>query len=75
MPAVLQLPDSIGVVSRCRELAPRVGALRQHHSLNVLGMEALAAAKHLDADDFLRAPSPKLQAALSREGLSVRLGG
>ncbi len=73
MVAVMQLPDSIGLMS-LRELAPRMGRLRQHHSLNVLGMEALAAAKHLDADVFLRATSPQLQAALSREGLSVKVG-
>ena len=69
----MQLPDSIGLIS-LRELAPQMGELRRHHSLNVLGMEALAAAKRLDADVFLSAASPKLQAALAREGLSVRIG-
>jgi hypothetical protein len=64
--AVLQLPDHIELVS-LRELAPLMGQLRSHHSLNVLGMEALAAAVHLGADVFLSADSPRLQAALTEE--------
>ena len=69
--AVMQLPDAIGLVS-LRELGPLMGGLRRYHSLNVLGMEALAAAKYLDADVFLRSASPQLQAALAHEGLSVQ---
>lgn len=69
----MQLPDSIGLLN-LRELAPEMGQLRRRHSLNLLGMEALAAAEHLDADVFLSAASPQLQAALSREGLSVQVG-
>jgi hypothetical protein len=72
MAAVLQLPDSVGLVS-LRELAPIIGELRRDHSLNVLGMEAIAAAKYLDADVFLRVTSPRLQAALAHEGISVQL--
>ncbi len=70
--AVMQLPDAIGLVS-LRELAPLMGGLRQDHSLNVLGMEALASAKYLHADVFLHTESPRLQAALAREGLSAQL--
>ncbi|MHB1533114.1 MAG: hypothetical protein ACYC1D_00585 [Acidimicrobiales bacterium] len=70
--AVMQLPGPIGLVS-LRELAPLMGRLRRDHSLNVLGMEALAAAKYLDADVFLRTATPRLQAALAHEGLSVQL--
>ncbi|MHB1710054.1 MAG: hypothetical protein ACYCV7_01425 [Acidimicrobiales bacterium] len=69
---VMQLPDAIGLVS-LRELAPLMGGLRRRHSLNVLGMEALAAAEYLDADVFLHTTSPQLQAALAYEGLSVQL--
>lgn len=70
--AVMQLPDAIGLVS-LRELAPLMGGLRRRHSLNVLGMEALAAAKYLDADVFLHTASPQLQTALAYEGLLVQL--
>ena len=68
----MQLPAAIGLVS-LRDLAPLMGGLRRDHSLNVLGMEALAAAKYLHADVFLRTASPQLQAALAHEGLSVHL--
>lgn len=70
--AVMQLPDAIGLVS-LRELAPLIGQLRREHSLNILGMEALAAASYLHADVFLHAPSPRLQAALTLEHLSVQV--
>lgn len=70
--AVMQLPDAIGLVS-LRELAPIMGQLRRDHSLNVLGVEALAAAKYLHADVFLDAASPKLQAALALEHVSVQV--
>ncbi|MDQ6784429.1 MAG: hypothetical protein M3063_13510 [Actinomycetota bacterium] len=68
----MQLPGPIGLVS-LRELAPLMGRLRRDHSLNVLGMEALAAAKYLEADVFLRTATPQLQAVLAHEGLSVQL--
>ncbi len=70
--AVMQLPDAIGLV-RLRELAPVIGQLRQDHSLNVLGMEALAAARYLHAEVFLKAESPKLQTALALEHLAVQV--
>lgn len=69
---VMRLPDAIGLVS-LRELAPIMGQLRQDHSLNVLSMEALAAARYLHADVFLNAESPKLQAALALEHLAVQV--
>jgi len=68
--ALLELPDPIGLVS-LRELAPRIGHLRRHHDLNILGMEALAAAVHLEADVYLSAASPRLEAALRAEGRQV----
>ncbi len=70
--AVMQLPNDIGLVS-LRQLAPVIGQLRQDHSLNVLGMEALAAASYLRADVFLKTESPKLQAALALEHLAVQV--
>jgi hypothetical protein len=70
--ALLELPDRIGLVS-LRELAPVIGQLRNRHDLNVLGMEVLAAALHLEADVYLSAPSPLLQEALIRESRLVRI--
>lgn len=68
----MELPQSVGLVS-LRDLAPRIGSLRNEHSLNLLGIEALAAAKHLGADVFLSARSPRLEASLQREGLVVQV--
>ncbi|MFN3219445.1 MAG: hypothetical protein ACE367_23390 [Acidimicrobiales bacterium] len=68
--ALLVLPESIGLLS-LRDLGPSIGWLRERHQLNILGMEALAAAVHLDAVVQLSARSPKLEAALEAEGLTV----
>ncbi len=68
--ALLELPPSIGLLS-LRELGPAIGTLRRSHSLNVLGMEALAAAISLEAAVVLSAPSPALEAALTQEGRPV----
>jgi hypothetical protein len=68
----MELPDSIGLIS-LRQLAPTIGTLRRRHQLNVLGMEALAAAKHLGADVYLSAASPRLETSLTAEGLSARI--
>lgn len=68
--ALLELPETVGLVS-LRELGPRIGRLRRRHDLNILGMEALAAAVHLDADVYLSATSPRLEAALAAEGRPV----
>lgn len=70
--SLLELPDSIGLLS-LRVLAPTIGRLRQRHELNILGMEALAAATQLQADVYLSAASPRLEAALTAESLRVEL--
>jgi hypothetical protein len=49
--------------------------LRNRHDLNILGMEVLAAAVHLEADVYLSAPSPQLQEALIRESRRARIMG
>lgn len=72
--SLIELPDSIGLLS-LRVLAPTIGRLRPRHELNILGMEALAAAEHLRADVYLSAPSPRLEAALEAEGLRVEVRG
>ena len=69
---VLDLPDDIGIVS-LRQLGPTIAQLRQHHQLNILGIEALAAASHLGAHVFLSAPSPLLENALKFENLKVKV--
>jgi hypothetical protein len=61
--AVLELPEEIGLLS-LRELAPVIARLRARHQLNILGMEALAAAVQLDARVVLSARSPRLEEAL-----------
>lgn len=71
--AVLELPKPIGLVS-LRELAPLIGQLRRHR-LNILGMEALAAAVHLRARVVLAVPSPRLAQALQKEGCDVTITG
>lgn len=65
--ALVELPDEIELPS-LRRLGPTVGRLRLRHALNVLSSEALAAAITLEAETFLSAPSPKLEAALDAEG-------
>lgn len=62
--ALLRLPPSIELVS-LRELAPVIGRLRARHSLNILGMEALAASVHLAGGVVLSSASPRLEAALA----------
>ena len=64
---LLVLPPSIGLLS-LRDLGPLIGRLRARHSLNVLGIEVLAAASRLDAEVFLSASSPRLLDALKAEG-------
>jgi hypothetical protein len=67
---VLDLPADITLVS-LRDLAPLMAELRRRHPLNLLSLEALAAAVHLDADVVLSTASPRLQVALAAEGRSV----
>ena len=69
---LIELPETIGLLS-LRALAPTIGQLRQRHDLNILGMEALAAATHLQANVYLSASSPRLQAALETERLPVEV--
>ena len=64
---ILELPDDIELLS-LRRLGPVIGRLRQRHSLNILGMEALASATVLEADVYLSAASPRLENALASEG-------
>jgi hypothetical protein len=71
--AVLELPAEIGLLS-LRELAPTIALLRRRYQLNILGLEALAVAVCLQADVFLSANSPLLEAALASENLSVTVG-
>lgn len=71
--ALLALPEAIGLVS-LRDLGPTTGRLRSRHQLNILGMEALAAAVHLDAHVLVSVNSPKLETALEAEGLTVTVG-
>ena len=70
--AVLELPPDIGLLS-LRDLAPTIATLRQRHQLNILGIEALAAATQLRAQVFISAPSPLLEAALAREGIKAKV--
>ena len=65
--AVMELPDEVGLLS-LRELAPLIARLRARHQLNILGMEALAAAASLDAHVVLSTTSPRLEEALLAEG-------
>ena len=69
---LLELPEEIGLES-LRNLGPLIGHLRRRHELNLLSIEALAAAVHLRADVFLTAPSPRLASALKSEGLHVEI--
>jgi hypothetical protein len=70
--AVLALPDHIGLLS-LRELGPTIATLRERHQLNLLSIEALAAAKRLSATVLLTTASPRLEAALEQEGLTATL--
>lgn len=70
--AVLDLPENIGMLS-LRQLGPTMAQLRRHHQLNILGIEALAAASLLGAHVFLSAPSPMLESALKFENLKVKV--
>jgi hypothetical protein len=70
--AVLELPDDIGLIS-LRDLGPTIAELRRRHQLNILSIEALAAATRLDAQVYLSAPSPHLEEALRSVKLTVRV--
>ena len=71
---LLHLPDEIAVVS-LRDLAPTMASLVDHHPLNLLSLEALAAARATGAAvviDRSNTGGP-LGAALASEGFDVRV--
>ncbi len=70
--AVLELPEEIGLVS-LRDLGPVIGDLRARHQLNILSVEALAAALYLNATVALSVSSPRLEDALRDEGMSFHI--
>ena len=70
--AVLELPADIGLLS-LRELGPTIAQLRQHNQLNILSIEALAAATRLQANVHLSGPSPLLEEALRAANLKVKV--
>jgi hypothetical protein len=72
--ALLELPRDIELLS-LGDLAPDIGRLRTRHALNMLGVEALAAAIRLDAEVVLSASAPGLTAALDAEGCRHRRYG
>jgi len=72
--AVMELPAAIGLVS-LRQLGPVMGRLRSRYQLNVLSIEALAAAVHLNATVVLSARSPRLEDALVAEGCALEIPG
>jgi hypothetical protein len=70
---LLALPEEIGLIS-LRELAPQMGRLRvEHRRLNVLALEALAAAASLPASVLASVAAPELEAALAGEGLRYKV--
>ena len=68
--ALIALPQSIGMLS-LRDLAPTIARLRDRHQLNLLSIEALAAAQALNAQVLLTTKSPRLEYALGIEGLAL----
>jgi hypothetical protein len=68
--ALLALPSEIGMLC-LRDLGPTIALLRREYDLNILSIEALAAATLLDAHVHLSAPSPLLEAALTHHKLKV----
>ena len=48
-----------------------IAELRSQHQLNLLSIEALAAAKTLNANVLLTTPSPKLEQALKAESIPL----
>ncbi len=73
--AVTRLPESLGLVS-LRDLAwPMARLLDDGVRLNLLSLEALAAAEHLDADLCLAEldDNPPLRSAAAVRGVTTRL--
>lgn len=72
---IIELPDAVGLRSM-RDLAwPMARLLRDGHRLNLLSLEALAAAEQLQAEIWLTAAdaNPPLAAAADARGVAVRL--
>jgi hypothetical protein len=69
---VLELPVEIGIAS-LRELGPSIARLRRDHQLNILTIEALAAAIYLNAHVYISAPSPLFESALLQEHVKVKI--
>lgn len=69
---LITLPDDIGIIS-LRELAPTMAALGRDHRLNLLNLEALAAAKRLHARVHVASSNegPLLRTALDAERLDM----
>jgi hypothetical protein len=72
--ALVKLPENIGLLS-LRELAPTMAEGVERHRLNVMSLEALAAAMSLNAEIALAVGSehPLLISAAEVEGLKVRI--
>lgn len=68
--ALIALPENIGLLS-LRTLGSVIAEMRSRHQLNLLSVEALAAARTLDADVLLSTRSPQLEHALAAEGLRL----
>lgn len=68
--SLLRLPSSIELVS-LRDLVPTMATLSARHRLNVLALEALAAAVHLGVGIHVSAANigPKLRDAAAAEGV------
>lgn len=66
----VRLPSFVSLVSLA-DLAPTMATLSTRHRLNVLGLEALAAALHLGVGIHVAASNvgPKLRAAAAAEGV------
>jgi len=68
--ALVVLPETVGLLS-LRDLAPTIAELRNRHQLNLISIEAVAAARVLKAQVLLTTESPRLEQALDAEGISV----
>jgi hypothetical protein len=76
--AVIELPDALALVSLRTVAWPMADLLRTGTRLNLLSLEALAAARHLEAEVCLAAEDDNapLRAAASEVGVVVRtIGG
>jgi hypothetical protein len=72
--ALVKLPENVGLLS-LRELAPMMAEGVERHRLNVMSLEALAAAMSVNAEIAMAVGSenPLLTTAAKAEGLKVRI--